>query len=108
MFLVLLLGFVHAFTIAFGEFIPNFATFDQACVTLARSFLRDVDFFPIYNVSPKYGAIMILVFYVVIMLVGLNVFFAILASAISDNKANLDELKKDLRHVALNDAANQV
>lgn len=108
MFWVMLLAFVHSFTIAFGEIIPNMSSFESCLVTLARSFLGDVNFLPIYQVSPSFGAFLILAFYVVIMLVGLNVFFAILAYAISENKANIDDLKKDVRHLALNDAVENV
>jgi len=108
MFWVMLLAFCHAFTIAFGEFVENMRSFEVAVITLARSFLGDVDFLPIYAVAPEFGAFLIMAFYVVIMMVGLNVFFAILASAISDNKANISELKKDIRHLALYDAAGQI
>lgn len=86
MFVIAFIGFVISYNIGFGDKIMEFSTFHGAAIYLARSFLGDVDLLPVYKVSPLFGAILILLFYVMIMMVGLNVFFAILTNALHEAK----------------------
>merc|ERR1719301_22601 len=86
MFVIAFVGFVISYNVGFGDKINEFATFHGACVYLGRSFLGDIDLLPVYRVSPLFGAVLILLFYVMIMMVGMNVFFAILVNALHESK----------------------
>lgn len=86
MFAIAFVGFVISFSIGFGDKILEFSTFGGAAVYLCRSFLGDVNLLPVYHVSPLFGAVLILLFYVVVMMVGLNVFFAILTNSLLQPK----------------------
>lgn len=82
-----LFGYVTAFHVAFGSDMREISTFWGAFLFLIRSFLRDVDMMPIYKISPLFGAFMILGFYVVVLLVGFNVLFAIIADEMRRQRA---------------------
>jgi len=86
MFVIAFIGFVISYNVGFGDKINEFATFHGACVYLGRSFLGDIDLLPVYRVSPLFGAVLILLFYVMIMMVGMNVFFAMLTNALHESK----------------------
>lgn len=86
MFVIAFVGFVISYNVGFGDKINEFATFHGASVYLGRSFLGDIDLLPVYRVSPIFGAVLILLFYVIIMMVGMNVFFAILVNALHESK----------------------
>jgi len=86
MFVIAFVGFVISYNVGFGDKISEFATFHGASVYLGRSFLGDIDLLPVYRVSPLFGAVLILLFYVMIMMVGMNVFFAILCNALHESK----------------------
>lgn len=86
MFVIAFVGFVISYNVGFGDKINEFATFHGACVYLGRSFLGDIDLLPVYRVSPLFGAVLILLFYVMIMVVFMNVFFAILTNALHESK----------------------
>merc|ERR1719158_442486 len=105
-FFLLIVGFIHAFTIGFGSLLPNMVSFEVTAVSLLRSFLGDVDFLPVYQESPAFGAFLILAFYVMVMLVAVNVFFAIMASTITESKNK--PVEEDLRHLAVHDAVQQI
>merc|ERR1719159_582767 len=86
MFVIAFVGFVISYNVGFGDKINEFATFHGASVYLGRSFLGDINLLPVYRVSPIFGAVLILLFYVIIMMVGMNVFFAILVNALHESK----------------------
>merc|ERR1719301_493186 len=86
MFVIAFVGFVISYNVGFGDKINEFATFHGASVYLGRSFLGDIDLLPVFRVSPLFGAVLILLFYVMIMMVGMNVFFAILTNALHESK----------------------
>jgi len=86
MFVIAFVGFVISYNVGFGDKISEFATFHGASVYLGRSFLGDIDLLPVYRVSPLFGAVLILLFYVMIMVVFMNVFFAILTNALHESK----------------------
>merc|ERR1719487_1141274 len=99
MFLIAFVGFVISYNVGFGDKIDEFATFHGACVYLGRSFLGDIDLLPVYRISRLFGAVLILLFYVIIMMVGLNVFFAILTNALHEakyNKSREQDLEDDV------------
>jgi len=81
MFLLALIGFTMAYNIGFGDKIQELTTFTRAIVYLSRSFLRDVKLMPVYYITPVFGAFLILLFYVMLVLVGLQLLFAIVADA---------------------------
>jgi hypothetical protein len=91
MFIIAFIGFVISYNVGFGDKINEFATFHGACIYLGRSFLGDIDLLPVYRVSPLFGAVLILLFYVMIMMVGMNVFFAILCNALHESKYGKSE-----------------
>merc|ERR1719316_387361 len=99
MFVIAFVGFVISYNVGFGDKINEFATFHGASVYLGRSFLGDINLLPVYRVSPIFGAVLILLFYVIIMMVGLNVFFAILTNALHEakyNKSREQEMEDDV------------
>jgi len=98
MFGIAFLGFVIAFNIGFGDKIAEFSTFGGALVYLARTFLRDVDLMPAYHITPIFGASMILVYYVAIVLVGVNVLFAIMAETMYRAREEAKHKKRDKLH----------
>jgi len=86
MFLVAFLGFVMAFNIGFGDKLSELSTFTTAAMYLCRAFLKDVKLMPVYNITPLFGAALILLFYVNMMLVGLALMFAMMADALFNAK----------------------
>jgi hypothetical protein len=86
MFTIALVGFTMAYNIGFGDKIQELTTFTRAIVYLSRSFLRDVKMLPVYYITPIFGAFLILLFYVMLVLVGVQVLFAIVTDAMYRNK----------------------
>jgi len=81
MFTIALVGFTMAYNIGFGDKLQELTTFPRAIVYLSRAFLRDVKLMPVYYITPVFGAILILLFYVMLVLVGVQVLFAIVTDA---------------------------
>jgi len=94
MFGVAFIGFTMAYNIGFGDKLYELSTFGRAFIYLCRAFLRDVKLMPVYQITPMFGAILILIFYVSMVLVGVNVIFAILADAIFRAKYPKDYRQK--------------
>merc|ERR1712151_649815 len=86
MFALAFIGFVIAYNVGFGDKIMSLSTFSGALVYLARAFLRDVKLMPAYDITPMFGAMMILLFYVSLVLVGVTVVNAIFCDAIYRGK----------------------
>jgi hypothetical protein len=86
MFTVALIGFTMAYNIGFGDKIQELTTFTRAVVYLSRSFLRDVKLMPVYYITPIFGAFLILLFYVMLVLVGVQVLFSIVTDAMYRSK----------------------
>merc|ERR1719456_849800 len=91
MFCCAFMGFVVSYNVGFGDKILELSSFTGAMIYLCRAFLGDVDMLPVYRVSPLFGALLILLFYVGIMMVGLNVFFSILVHSMHEAKFKKDE-----------------
>jgi len=86
MFCIAFMGFSLAYNVGFGVNIQQLSTFGSAVVYLFRAFLKDVELMPVFRESPVFGAVLILLFYVAIVLVGVQVLFAILADALYREK----------------------
>jgi len=97
MFTLALVGFVMAYNIGFGDKVQELTTFTRAAVYLSRSFLRDVRLMPVYYITPIFGASLILLFYVMLVLVGVQVLFAVITDAMFRHKH--DPLYEDEMHV---------
>jgi len=98
MFTIALIGFTMAYNIGFGDKIQELTTFTRAVVYLSRAFLRDVELMPVYYITPIFGAFLILLFYVMLVLVGIQVLFAIVTDAMYRAKhhpAEDDPMHKD-------------
>lgn len=91
MFTLILIGFTMAYNIGFGDKVQELTTFTRAVVYLSRSFLRDVKLMPVYYITPIFGAILILLFYVMLVLVGVQVLFAIVSDAMYRAKHHPEE-----------------
>jgi hypothetical protein len=98
MFLVIFLAFVIAYTVGFGETIRDLSGIGSTSVYLARSFLGDIDLTPVYHEAPFFGAILILFFMLGIYFLMMNVFFAIILSALDEAK---DKKVQDFRQEML-------
>lgn len=85
LFMCVHFGFVVSFVTAFGEVIPELNSVPSAWIYTLRAVLADIDVLPIYEWDPVTGALFILLFYIVIILVGINVFFAIMAATLMEN-----------------------
>lgn len=84
MFCLIFLAFVIAYTIGFGETIRDLSGLGSTSVYLARSFLGDIDLTPVYLEAPVFGAMLILFFMLGIYFLMMNVFFAILLTALDE------------------------
>merc|ERR1719247_1006440 len=98
MFLVIFLAFVIAYTVGFGETIRDLSGVGSTSVYLARSFLGNIDLTPVYHEAPFFGAILILFFMLGIYFLMMNVFFAIILSALDEAK---DKKVQDFRQEML-------
>merc|ERR1719487_601828 len=95
MFTIALVGFTMAYNIGFGDKVQELTTFTRAIVYLSRSFLRDVKLMPVYYITPVFGAFLILLFYVSLVLVGVQVLFAIVSDAMYRAKQKPEEEDPD-------------
>eukprot|EP00933_Yihiella_yeosuensis_P045323 TRINITY_DN40697_c0_g1_i1.p1 TRINITY_DN40697_c0_g1~~TRINITY_DN40697_c0_g1_i1.p1 ORF type:complete len:710 (+),score=103.00 TRINITY_DN40697_c0_g1_i1:101-2230(+) len=95
MFFFAFLGFVMAFNIGFGDKLFQLSTFAKSAVYLCRAFLRDVELMPVYDVTPLFGALLILLFYITMMLVGLALMFAMMADAMFKSKYSREMKEKE-------------
>lgn len=91
MFTIALIGFTMAYNIGFGDKIQELTSFTRALVYLSRAFLRDVELLPVYHITPIFGAFLILLFYVMLVLVGIQVLFAIVTDAMYRAKFHPEE-----------------
>merc|ERR1719453_2771622 len=105
MFLVIFLAFVIAYTVGFGETIRDLSGVGSTSVYLARSFLGDIDLTPVYHEAPFFGAILILFFMLGIYFLMMNVFFAIILSALDEAK---DKKVQDFRQEMLMQSLTQL
>jgi len=86
MFGVALVGFVMAFNVGFGDKVAELSNFSTSAVYLCRAFLKDVQLMPVYDITPLFGAGLILLFYLNMIAVGLALMFAMMADALFISK----------------------
>jgi len=99
MFSIVLIGFTLAYKIGFGDKIRELTSFTQAIIFLSRAFLRDVSLMPVYYLTPIFGAMLILLFYIMMILVGMNVLLATVADALySSKQSRKDDQKENELH----------
>jgi len=97
MFAVAFIGFVMAYNIGFGDKVWEMSTFYKTAVYLSRAFLRDIKMIHIYELTtPLFAALLILLFYVSLVLVGASFLFAIIADALYRAKYTPDAKPKTL------------
>lgn len=89
-FLSCFIGFCLAYSVAFGENLTNLRTPWRALIYLARSFLGNADMGVIYDRAPILGSFLILIFIIGMILICMNLFYAIMVSALSDAKQTQD------------------
>lgn len=95
MFTIGIIGFALAYNIGFGDKIWNLSTLPKAFVYLIRAFISNVKLMPAYYITPGFGAILILLYYVTFVLVGFNFMFAMMAHAIYESKYDKDRVQKE-------------
>lgn len=93
MFLISFTGFVMAFNFGFGDYIWEVSTFGRSFVFMLNAFVRQVTLDPVYRATPTFGAFLILAFWIVLVLVGVNVMFGVFADAL--NRAKRDKERKE-------------
>lgn len=97
-----------AYNIGFGDKLEELTTFARALVYLSRSFLRDVKMMPVYYITPIFGAFLILLFYVMLVLVGVQVLFAIVTDAMYRAKHHPEEEDPDHRDEPLEEFGREM
>lgn len=83
-----LFGFVLAYNVAFGEQIPELRTPWGSFVFLMRSFVGNAEFATLLDRAPFLGAVLTFMFMLAMVFVILNVFYAMMISALADAKAS--------------------
>jgi len=83
-FFALLFGFVLAYWVAFGEQLAAFRTLWSSFVFLSSSLLGNSDMSLVYNHAPLLGSLLIYLFVIAMFFVSVNLFYAIMISALGD------------------------
>lgn len=86
-------GFVLAFSVAFGEQLTTFRTVWKAFVFLMRAFLGNADMEIVSDLSPFLGSLLIILFTIAMFFIIMNLYYAIMVSALSDAK-QAEDLKQ--------------
>lgn len=92
MFFIIFLGFAQAGYLAFGTDVPSFRTFSHSLLNLFRSITSDLDYSALSEANRLFGPLYYICYYVIVLLVLINVFLAI----INDAYAVVNEKEKDL------------
>jgi len=85
---VIFVGFMLAFNVGFGDKIWQMASPYRTGVYLCRTFVNDATLKSVYDLQPLFGALMILLFYVILLLVATSFLFAIIVDALFQSKYN--------------------
>eukprot|EP00439_Symbiodinium_sp_Y106_P074710 s1139_g14.t1 len=93
-FLSTLVGFVLAFSTAFGGDVSLLRTPFQAFIFIMLTILGNSDMKVIYDVAPFLGSLLIVMYVVGIFFVIMNLFYAIIVSTLSDAKIEEDAKQK--------------
>mmetsp|Transcript_77627 Transcript_77627/g.203805 ORF Transcript_77627/g.203805 Transcript_77627/m.203805 type:complete len:748 (+) Transcript_77627:141-2384(+) len=89
-FCTVLFGFVLAYSVGFGEQNATFRTPWNAFIFLIRSFLGNADFTDVYDGAPFWGGLLIIFWILGTLFIVMNLFFAIMVSALADAKNQSD------------------
>ena len=89
-----LVGFVLAFSTAFGGDVSELRTPFQAFVFIMLTILGNSNLAVIYAVAPLLGSLLIMMYVVSIFFVIMNLFYAIIVSTLSDAKIEEDAKQK--------------
>jgi hypothetical protein len=81
MFFIFFLGFAQAGYLAFSVDVADFRTFSISLLTLVRAFVGDLDYEALSSSNRVYGPFFYILYYIVVLLVLINVFLAILNDA---------------------------
>jgi len=108
MFSIAMIGFTMAYNIGFGDKIQQLTTFTRSVIYLSRGFLRDVKLMPVYYITPIFGAFLILLFYVMLCLVGVQVLFAIVTDAMYRSKHHPEEPDDEHRDEPLEEVLREM
>jgi hypothetical protein len=92
--MIVIMGFILGFHVAFGEQQPEFRTPWRAFLFVMRSFIGNADMEVIYQTAPFLGALLIMLYVVVMVFVVMNLFYAIMISALADAK-RVEDLKSE-------------
>lgn len=88
LYFITFFAFTTCFLVAFGDILVDLSSLDKAVVFLARSFIADVDVLPIYKLSPFFGGVLIICFYIQVVVIGINIFFSIMAATLVEESYN--------------------
>ena len=96
---LLIFAFAAAFHLAFGNDLYDWRGLGDACVSLLRFALGDVDVRALMLSSPVLGVILYLLFLFLVVLVAIAIFLAIITNAYAEERANAThvDLPKVLR-----------
>lgn len=89
-FILIIVGFILGFTVAFGTNLAQFRTTWQTYTFVLRAFLGNADMSILYDTSAFFGSILTIMFIVGIFFIVMNLFYAIMISALSDAKQQND------------------
>merc|ERR1711865_1347972 len=107
-FLVVNLGFMHSFCLAFGLSMKDFSDPYMTFFTLIRLAMGDFDFHELYKTNRLLGPVLFLLYCVLTFFILVNVFIAIISDAFEEAKSMTQpsmiakyfamQLKKRLKH----------
>mmetsp|Transcript_1293 Transcript_1293/g.2883 ORF Transcript_1293/g.2883 Transcript_1293/m.2883 type:complete len:692 (-) Transcript_1293:678-2753(-) len=83
-FAIIQIGFVISFVVSFGDVLEELNGVAAGWLYTIRSVCADIDVLPIYDRDAVVGAIFILLYYIVVILVAINVFFSIMAATLME------------------------
>lgn len=92
--LIAIIAFVLGFTTAFGEQQQEFRTPWRALLFVMRSFVGNAKMEVVYKSAPMLGSLLILIYVVVMIFVVMNLFYAIMISALAEAK-KIEDLKSE-------------
>mmetsp|Transcript_85103 Transcript_85103/g.244267 ORF Transcript_85103/g.244267 Transcript_85103/m.244267 type:complete len:703 (-) Transcript_85103:70-2178(-) len=95
MFVIAFTGFAMSFNVGFGDKIWELSTLGSALTYLSRAFLKDVKLMPAYSIMPAFGSLLIIIFYIVFLVLGVNVLFATITDAMLRAKTEERQKKDD-------------
>ena len=103
---VLVIAFASAFHLALGTQLGAWRGVGHSALSLLRFILGDVDYKSMYMANPALSTLLYLMFFFLVVLVGVNIFLAIIADAFSAERKQQTEV--DLVKVLANAARRQI